>query len=77
MSARAARVREEPYTDALPTERTAIMITTFMTEGRPLIPAFLIAITNGEAFASELLLPLRSWGLLYGTRTPTSVNEIK
>ena len=46
--------------EEFPTERTAIMMTTFITEGRPAIPASLIAMTKGEAFASELPDPLMS-----------------
>jgi len=38
-------------------------MTTFMTEGRPEIPAFWMAMTKGEAFASAELVPFRSWGL--------------
>jgi hypothetical protein len=50
-------------------------MTTFITDGRPPIPAFRTAITKGEAFASELLEPLRRFGSLYGTRQPTIVKE--
>lgn len=39
----------------LPTERTEIMITTFITEGRAASPAFWIEMTNGEAL--EVLVP--------------------
>lgn len=35
--------------DELPTDRTEIMMTTFMTEGRTEMPAFWIEITNGDA----------------------------
>jgi hypothetical protein len=48
--------------DELPTERTAIMIMALKREGRPLIPAFVIARTKGEAFASSDVAPLRSLG---------------
>lgn len=51
-SARAARVREEPYTAELPTLNTAIRITTFIIDGTASIPALRTAITNGEALAS-------------------------
>ena len=40
--------------DELPTDNTAIIMTTFMTESSPPIPAFLIAMTNGDADASAL-----------------------
>jgi hypothetical protein len=48
--------------EELPTLRTAIMMTTFITEGIPPMPAFLTAMTKGEAFASELPVPLRRSG---------------
>jgi hypothetical protein len=50
-------------------------ITTFMIEGTTEIPAFLTAITKGEALASGLPVPFRSPGSLYGTRQPTTVRE--
>jgi len=50
--------------EELPTLRTAIMMTTFIIEGTTEMPAFLTAITKGEALASELPLPLRRSGSL-------------
>jgi hypothetical protein len=61
--------------DEFPTERTAMRMTTFMIEGTAFIPALRTAITKGEAFASAELLPLRSNGSLYGTKTDTIVRE--
>jgi hypothetical protein len=40
--------------DELPTERTEIMMTTFMTEGRTLIPAFWMDITKGDALGGSV-----------------------
>ena len=45
--------------EELPTERTAIMMTTFIIESRPVIPALLMAMTKGEALASEEDWPTR------------------
>jgi hypothetical protein len=56
--------------EELPTERTAIMITTLKMEGRPFMPAFVIAKTNGEAFASSEVEPSSRRGSVYGTRRP-------
>lgn len=44
--------------EELPTDSTAIMMTTFMTESRPLMPASLMAMTKGEALASDEDVPL-------------------
>ena len=74
-SARAVSVREEPYTDEFPTESTAIMMTTFITESRPWIPALNMAMTNGDAFASEFDDPVMRRFSLKGTKRPTRVNE--
>jgi hypothetical protein len=48
--------------DELPTESTAIMMTTFMTDGRPTMPAFWMAMTNGEAAASASEWPVSRRG---------------
>ena len=53
------------------------MITTLNTDGRPLIPAFVIARTKGEALASSDVAPLRSLGSVYGTRRPMRRSEIR
>jgi hypothetical protein len=42
----------------------SLTLLTFMILGTTLMPAFFTAMTNGEALASELLLPLRRWGSL-------------
>jgi hypothetical protein len=68
-SASAAKVRVAPYMDELATERTAIIITAFSTESRPVIPADWIAIMKGEVLDSTSFL-LTNWGLLYGTNSP-------
>ena len=41
-------MRVAPYMEELATERTAIIITAFMTLSRPVIPASLMAIMKGE-----------------------------
>jgi len=71
--ARAARVRDDPKIDEFPTDRTAIKMTTFITEGRIFIPALLMAMTKGEDLASSELVPI---SLLspYGTNKLTMVN---
>jgi hypothetical protein len=56
--------------EELATERTETMTTAFITLSRPVIPAFLIAIMNGEALESTLFWLMR-WVSLYGTRRPT------
>ena len=61
--------------DELPTDRTAIMMTTFITLSRPEIPAFLMAMTKGEALASDAAVPLSRRGSVYGTRSPINVKE--
>ena len=48
--------------EEFPTDRTAIMMTALKTDGRPSIPAFEMAITNGDATASLLFLLCRSLG---------------
>ena len=48
-SAKAAKVRDDPKTDALPTERTAMRITAFIIDGKPSIPAFVMEMTKGDA----------------------------
>jgi len=63
--------------DELPTERTAIMITTLNIDGRPLMPAFVIARTKGEAFASSDVAPFRSLSSVYGTRRPIRRSEMR
>ena len=45
--------------DEFPTDKTAIMITAFMTLDRPSMLAFVIAITNGLACASDPEFPMR------------------
>ena len=54
----------------LATLMTEIVITTFMTEGRPLIPANSIARTNGDALVLLVEAPRRS-GESDGTIKPT------
>src|SRR6266536_1339049 len=72
--ARAAKVREEPKMDELPTDNTAMRITTFMIDGKTVMPAFLMEMTNGEAAASALL-PDKRRVSSYGTRTPMRRRE--
>jgi len=48
-SAMALRTLEDPYTEELATDRTVINMAVFMIAGRTLIPAFLIAMTKGDA----------------------------
>jgi hypothetical protein len=62
--------------EELPTERTAMRMTAFMTLGRPLIDASRMAMTKGEALASVLLDPRRR-GSSYGTRSPAIVSETR
>jgi hypothetical protein len=61
--------------EELATERTAIMITAFMTESRPWIPASLMAMMKGEVLEATTFRERRS-GLLYGTRRPIIIIEI-
>ena len=61
--------------EELPTERTATMMTRFMTEPRAGIPALVIAMTNGEALVSAEEVALRSRSSVYGTSRPTSDND--
>lgn len=63
------------YIEELPTERTATIIMTLNMDGRTLIPAFEIASTNGEAFASTEESPFSKRGSFHGTRRPTKSNE--
>ena len=46
----------------LPTLRTAIMMTTFITPGKTCMPAFSIEMTKGDALASAEDVPSRSRG---------------
>lgn len=46
----------------LPTLRTEIMMTTFMTPGRTWMPAFSIEMTKGDALASADDVPSRRRG---------------
>ena len=55
--------------------RTTIMITTFITDERPPMLAFLTATVKGEASASELLVPFRRFGPVYGVKHPMHVSE--
>lgn len=55
--------------------RTVIIMTTFITDERPPMLAFLTATTKGEASASELLVSFRRVGPVYGVRHPTFVSE--
>jgi hypothetical protein len=48
---------EEPKTAELPTDRTAMRMTAFMTDGRTSMPASSMAMTKGDALASALLSP--------------------
>ena len=50
--------------DELPTDKTEIMTTTFITDGSPEMPAFCMDMTKGDALASDEALPLRSRGSL-------------
>ena len=68
-SAKAARVRVEPYMEELATERTAIMITAFITESSPVIPADLMAIMKGDVLDWTSFLFTNS-ELLKGTKRP-------
>lgn len=68
--ARACIVLVEAKVQELATEITERVITTLKTDGRPLIPASVMARTKGE---SLVLLDEASkrFGLLYGTMRPT------
>lgn len=55
-TASAYNVREEAYKSELPALHAEIRMTALITLGRPLIPAVLIAMTNGLALASPLEL---------------------
>ena len=61
--------------DEFPTDNTAIMMTTFITLSNPLIPASLMAMTKGEALASDDAVPLSRRGSVYLTKRPIRVNE--
>lgn len=50
-------------------------MTTFITDERPPMLAFLTATIKGEAPASELLVPFRRFGPVYGMRHPMIVSE--
>lgn len=58
-AARAWMVRVEPKVAELATLMTEIVMTAFMTDGRPLIPAFWIETTKGEALVLEPEAPRR------------------
>jgi hypothetical protein len=55
--------------EELATESTAIMITTFMTESKPSIPALFMAMMKGEVLEATTLGVI-SPGLLNGTSKP-------
>lgn len=69
-SASACMVRVEPKAQLLATESTESVMTMLKTEGRPLMPAILIATTKGEAL---VLAPeaLRRKAESEGTMRPT------
>ncbi len=73
-TASAASVREEPNSEEFATERTDIMITVFMTESSPMIPASVMAMTKGDAFESTLDRVIKD-GWLYGTSKPMMAIE--
>ena len=54
--------------------RTIIIMTTFIDERPPML-AFLAATTKGKASASEVLVPSRRFGPVYGVRYPMIVSE--
>ena len=54
---------------------TAIMMTALKTDGRPSIPAFVMAMIKGEATVSTEDFPFKSRSSVYGTRRPTSKRE--
>jgi hypothetical protein len=60
----------------LPTMRTAVIMTTFITDERLPMLAFLTATTKGEASASDLLVPFRRLGPVYGAKHPMIVSEV-
>jgi hypothetical protein len=64
----------EPYIEEFATERTAKIITAFMAESRPVIPASLMAIMNGDVLEATSLT-LTSSGLLEGTMRPIIAME--
>jgi hypothetical protein len=70
LAASACMVLEDPYVQLLATLMTEIVMTAFMTDGKPLTPAYLMASTKGEAFVLAPLAPRRSW-LSDGTINPT------
>ncbi len=69
-AAMACMVRVEPKVHEFATLITEMVITAFMTDGRPLIPASVIARTNGEAFVLLFDAP-RSFSESDGTTKPT------
>ena len=73
--AMAWRVRVEPKMALLPTERTERVMTTLKTEGRPRMPASLMARTNGESAVLAPEAPRRE-ELLDGTTSPSISSEI-
>jgi hypothetical protein len=60
-------VRDEAYKSLLPAEKAASRTTTLMTEGRPLMPAFSMAMTQGE---DEMSSDAPSCSSLAETRRP-------
>jgi len=67
--ARAWRVRVEAKVQELATLMTLIVMTALKTLGKPLTPAFVMAITKGESLVFELEAPKRR-GSLPGTISP-------
>jgi hypothetical protein len=59
-SAKAWRVLVEAYVELFPTLNTEIRMTALMIDGKPLIPASWIAITNGDALRSAECVLARS-----------------
>jgi len=52
-------VRVDANVQELATDMTLIVMTALNTEGNPLTPAFVIAMTNGESLVLELAAPIK------------------
>ena len=67
-NARLWSARDEEYRSDVDADQAEVRIAALMTAGKPLIPAFLMAITKGDRAAVEL--PRSKSGLLDGTMSP-------
>lgn len=69
LRAKACRVRVEAKVQEFATLMTEMVITALKTEGRPLTPALVMAMTKGESFVFEFEAPRRR-GSFEGTIKP-------